>query len=167
MLDIILKRKFIIPTLVIALVYVVITVYMMNIRLVVSTVFGSFGLDYKVKLLTALLEGLWTSMSSFGIVMLFIIALLTGANLTLIFRRIWHIHYFGKLGLFASFGSTLGFISGGCAACSLPILGLLGLGTSVVYLPFRGTELSVISVILLLISCFIMIRSELKSKVCT
>lgn len=166
MFNIILKKTFIIPTLVIAVLYVVITIYMMNIRLVLSTIFGSFDLDYKFKLLTALLEGLWTSMSSSGIIMLFTIAVLTGANLTLIFQRIVRMHSFGKLGLFSSFGSLLGLVSGGCAACSLPVLGLLGLGTSVAYLPFRGTELSVLSIVLLLISCFIMIRSEMQSKVC-
>jgi len=130
------------------------------------TLLGSFVLEYKIKLLFALLGGMWTAMSGFGLVMLIIIAILTGANLTLIFKRVIDIRSFGKLNFFASFGSAFGFISSGCAACGLPILALLGIGASAIYLPFKGAELSIISAVLLAVSFYLMIKSELKSKVC-
>ena len=161
-----LRRKFIIPTLVIATLYSVLTIYLMNFRLLKMTLLGSFDLEYKIKLLIALLGGMWTAMSGFGLTMLIVIALLTGANLTLMFRRIMQIHSFGKLSFFASFGSAFGFISSGCAACGLPILALLGLSSSAIYLPFQGAELSMLSVVLLAISFYMMLKSELKSKVC-
>jgi len=138
----------------------------MNFRLLKMTLLGSFALEYKAKLLVALLGGMWTAMSGFGLVMLIIIAILTGANLTLIFKRVIDIRSFGKLNFFASFGSAFGFIASGCAACGLPILALLGLSSSAIYLPFQGAELSIISFVLLAISFYMMARSELKSKVC-
>src|SRR3989344_6725075 len=153
-----LRRKFIIPTLVIATLYSVLTIYLMNFRLLKMTLLGSFDLEYKIKLLIALLGGMWTAMSGFGLTMLIIIALLTGANLTLIFKRVMDIRSFNKLSFFASLGSAFGFISSGCAACGLPILAILGLSSSVIYLPFQGTELSIISVALLAISFYMMLK---------
>lgn len=166
MIKLIFRRKFIIPTLIIAVIYSVITTYLMNFRLLKTTLLGSFSLEYKVNLLLALLGGMWTAMSGFGLTMLIIIAVLTGANLTLIFKRVMEIHSFGKLNFFASFGSAFGFIASGCAACGLPILALLGLGGAAVYLPFQGAELSMLSVVLLATSFYLMVKSELKAKVC-
>ena len=166
MLQVILRRKFIIPTIAIAVLYVLITTYLMNVRLLKFTLLSSFSLEYKIRLLIALLGGMWTAMSGFGLTMLSIIAVLTGANLTLLFLRAMHIRSFGKLNFFASMGSVFGFVSSGCAACGLPILALLGLSSSAVYLPFQGVELSIISAVLLTISFYLMVRSELKAKVC-
>ena len=166
MIKLLFRRKFIIPTLVIAVLYSVTTTYLMNFRLLKMTLLGLYTLEYKIKLLTALLGGMWTAMSGFGLTMLIIIAVLTGANLTLIFKRVMEIHSFGKLNFFASFGSAFGFIASGCAACGLPILALLGLGGAAAYLPFQGAELSILSAVLLAISFYMMAKSELKAKVC-
>ena len=166
MRQLIFRRKFIIPTFSIAVLYLLVTTYLMNFRLLKMTLLGSYDLEYKIKLLTTLLGGMWTAMSGFGLVMLIIIAVLTGANLTLIFKRVMDIRSFSKLNFFASFGSAFGFISSGCAACGLPILALLGLSGSAIYLPFQGAELSIISAILLVMSFYMMVKSELKSKVC-
>lgn len=166
MKNVIFRRKFIMPTVVIAVLYSLLTTYLMNVRLLKFTLLGSFTLEYKVKLLIALLGGMWTAMSGFGLTMLIIVALLTGANLTLIAQRIIKLHSFGKLQLVAGGSSLLGFIGSGCAACGLPILALLGLSGSVIYLPFGGMELSVVSAALLLMSLYLMIKSDSKKEIC-
>lgn len=167
MISFIFKKKFIIPTFVIAMLYLVIAIYIMNFSLVKSTLLGSFGIDYKIKLLTSLLGGIWTAMTGFGLAILILISLLTGANFTLIFQRFMQIRSFEKLNFFAGGSSLLGFISSGCAVCGLPILALFGLSGSIIYLPFRGAEISVISAILLIVSFYLLIKSEMKSKVCS
>ena len=166
MVRLIFRPKFIIPTLVIAVAYSVVSTYLMNFSLIKVALFGGFALEYKIKLLVALFAGMWTAMSGFGLTMLMVIALLTGANLTLVFKRAMDIRSFSKLHFFTSFGAAFGLIGIGCAACGLPILALLGLSGSVIYLPFRGIELSIISVVLLAISFYMMLKSELKSKIC-
>lgn len=166
MLQVILKKKFIIPTLTIAVLYSLLTTYLMNVRLLKITLLGSFSLEYKLRLLIALLGGMWTAMSGFGLTMLIIVALLTGANLTLVAERIIRLRSFGKLHFVAGGSSLLGFIGSGCAACGLPILALLGLSGSVIYLPFRGMELSVISVGLLLLSFYLMVKNYPEKEVC-
>ncbi len=161
-----LETKFIISTLTIAIIYVAITIYLMNVSLLKSTLLGSFTLSYKFNLLIALLGGIWTAMSRFGLSMLVLAALLTGANLTLIVQRITSLNSSGKLHFMAGGSSLLGFIGSGCAACGLPVLALLGLSGSVIYLPYRGQEILILAVGLLILSFYLMIKSDAKEKIC-
>lgn len=158
--------KAIILIIVITLVYITLNVWMMNYSLFITTVFGSYSIVYKFKLLFSLLEGMWMAMSGFSIVMLIIVALLTGINLTLIIQRIRPLRSFSKSYFAAGGASAVGFIGSGCAACGLPILSLLGLSGSVAYLPFGGVELSFISSGLLLLSLYLIMKNSSKDKVC-
>lgn len=158
--------KFIIPTLVISSLYILITIYLMNGKLIFNTLFGSFPLEYKTKLLFALLQGMWTAMSGVGLLTLFITAILTGANLSLLFQRLSYLRSAGNLKLVVGGSSIFGLVSSGCAACGLPILALLGLSGSLVYLPLRGMELSYISIFLLLGSFYLLIKTTNQMKSC-
>lgn len=158
-------KKVIISSLIIGVIYTLFTVYAMNGVLVKDTLLGDFPLDYKFNIMIALLAGMWTAMTGAGLLILIATAFLTGINLTLVFKRFVRLGSGGKLHLVIGGSSLLGIVGSGCAACGLPILALLGLSGSVVYLPFRGTELSIISVILLSVSLYLMVRSN-QSKVC-
>jgi hypothetical protein len=159
-------KKVIFSSLIIAVVYVIFTVLMMNGRLVQETIPGNFPLDYKFNLMIALLAGMWTAMTGAGLFILFITAILTGINLTLVFQRLSLLQSSGKLHIMVGGSSVLGIVGSGCAACGLPVLALLGLSGSVAYLPFQGTELSIISVVMLSISLYLMVKSNSQSKVC-
>jgi len=64
-------------------------------------------------------------------------------------------------------GNTLlGIAGSGCAACGLPVLSILGLSGSIIYLPFRGTELSYLAVILLSISFYLLLKSVFEKEYC-
>lgn len=154
-----LTRNLIASTLIIASLYVLFTIYIMNGELVKNTIFGDFSIVYKFNLMVALLQGMWTAMSGAGLSMLFITAILTGINLTLVVQRLSLLKSARNLHLVVGGSSILGFVGSGCAACGLPILALLGLSGSIVYLPFRGTELSIIAVALLGMSLFFMLRN--------
>ncbi len=158
--------KLIVPAIFVASVYMVSAIYLMNAKLVGSTIVGAFPLGYKITLLINLLGGMWTAMTGTGLLILAATAILTGINLSLIFQRLALLSSAGNLHLVVGGSSLLGIVGSGCAACGLPILALLGLSGSIAYLPFRGTELSIISVILLSISLYLMVRSQIQSKVC-
>lgn len=166
MRDFLLKPKFIISTLSIASAYVILVVYLMNAQLVVNTIIGDFPPSYKLNLLIDLLGGMWTAMTGLGLFALVITAILTGANFTLVTQRLSVLRSSGNLHLVVGGSSLLGFIGSGCAACGLPIISLLGLTGSLVYLPFRGVELSYIAIGLLMISIYFVVRSNNQSKVC-
>jgi hypothetical protein len=160
------SKKVIIPIVIIAVLYVVATVYLMNAGLVKDTIFGSHSLSYKWNLLLALLAGMWTAMSTTSLVLLIIVAILTGANLTLVVKRMQEIRASGKMSLVVGGSSLLGIVGSGCASCGLPILALLGLSGAIFYLPFQGLELSVLAIIFLSISLYTLIRQQAKRAVC-
>lgn len=152
------SKRFIIPTFAIAFLYVILITYSMNVRILKDTLFGDYNAVYKLRLLFSLLQGMWTAMSGLGLTILFLIALLTGANLTLLFNKMSLLKNDKNLRLVVGGNSLLGIVGSGCAACGLPILSLLGLSGSVMYLPFRGAEISYISLALLAISFYLLVK---------
>ncbi|PIY69145.1 hypothetical protein COY90_02165 [Candidatus Roizmanbacteria bacterium CG_4_10_14_0_8_um_filter_39_9] len=137
----------------------------MNVRILRDTLWGEYDVAYKLKLLFSLLKGMWTAMSGPGLTVLFLVALLTGANLTLLFGKVSLLKNNKNLRLVVGGNSLLGIVGSGCAACGLPILSLLGLSGSVMYLPFRGAEISYISLVLLTISFYMLIINS--NQACT
>ncbi len=158
--------KFVLPSLIIAGIYIILITYLMNWELVIDTIIGSFSLQYKADLLLALLGGMWTIMTGVGLITLFVTAILTGINLSLLASRIVSLKSAGKLHLTVGGSTLLGIVGSGCAACGLPVLVLLGLAGSVIYLPLRGTELSYLSIFLLTGSLYFLIRSNVNKKNC-
>lgn len=160
------SKKIIVPTLVIAVLYVMATIYLMNAGLVKDAIFGAHSLSYKWNLLIALLAGMWTAMSRLSLVLLIIIAALTGLNLTLTVQRLRTLRSSGKIHLAVGGSSLLGIVGSGCASCGLPILALVGLSGAMVYLPFRGIELSIIAIALLGSSLYFLLKSRARKKIC-
>ena len=161
------SANFIIPTIIIASVYILFTTYLMNWRLVIDTLIGSFSLTYKIDLMLALFGGMWTAMSGSVLMVLFLIALLTGANLTLLVRQIKILRQARSLHFVVGGNTLLGVAGAGCAACSLPVLSFLGLSGSIIYFPFRGAEISYLALVLLSISFYLLLRSVFEKEYCT
>lgn len=136
--------RFYVPSFIIASLYIILAVYLMNWKLVINTTFGPFSLKYKFDLLWALLWGMSTAMTSLGAFTLIATGLLTGINLTLIANRIFTLQS----------SKTTHFALGGS------LLGVIGLSGSLTYLPFRSTEISIIAVILLSLALYFMIRNN-------
>src|SRR3989344_174620 len=134
----ILSKKLIISTAIIAIIYVIAMIYLMNAGLVKDAFFGSHSLSYKWNLLIALLAGMWTAMSRPSLILLIVVAILTGANLSLITQRLQRLRSLGGMRFMVCGSSLLGIAGSGCASCGLPILALLGVSGAVAYLPFQG-----------------------------
>lgn len=166
MREILKSKKFIIPALAIALAYVLLITYLMNYRLAKDTAFGSYPLTYKWNIMVSLIQGLGTSMTGFSVFLLMLTGALTGINLTLVTLRLAALKSAGKLHVMVGGSSLLAIVGSGCAACGLPVIGLLGLSGSVLYLPFRGMELSIIAVLLLLMTLYFMIVTYPTEQVC-
>ncbi len=166
MREILLSKKFLSLSLGIAVIYIILAVYLMNFILVKDTIFGSFPLSYKFRLLIILLGGMWTAMTKVSLFLLAFTAVLTGINLTLLGLRISVLRGGGKLHIMVGGSSLLAIVSSGCALCGLPILALLGLSGSLVYFPFQGTEISVVAIVLLLMTLYFMIISYPTEQVC-
>ncbi len=160
------STKIIVPALIIAMLYVVTTVYLMNASLVKDALFGIHSMNYKWNILIALLAGMWTAMSGLSLFLLTTVATLTGLNLMLTFERLRSIRSSGKMHWAIGGSSILGIVGSGCASCGLPILALVGFGGAAVYLPFQGMELSLVAVLLLSVSLYVLIRGRAERTLC-
>ncbi len=158
--------SFLIPTFLIASIYILFANYLMNVRLLTDTLLDSLSSTYKANILIALFQGMWTAMSGSALILLFLTAVLTGANLTLLARQIKLLRTAQNLHLVVGGNTLLGLAGSGCAACSLPVLSILGLSGSIIYLPLRGAEISYLAVILLSISFYLLLRSVYDKEYC-
>lgn len=159
-------KNIVLPTVAIATIYFLATTYLMNSRLAVDTLVGSYPLSYKTTLFAGLVLGMWSVMGTFGLTILLITSLLTGANLALLFQRLATISKVGNVHFVVGGSSLLGIATSGCAACGLPILSLLGLSGSLAFLPLRGLELSYISIFALLGSLYLLIKTNNVNQAC-
>lgn len=150
----------------ISIIYLVIVTFLMNNNLVIATILGDYGVEYKLKILISLLLSMWSSMTTVGFVLLILTAILTGLNISFLAKRIKDLRKQGKLKLVVGGSTLIGIVSSGCASCGLPILSLLGLSGSVAYLPLRGMELPYLSVIILSLSLYFLIKQS-KTNSCT
>ena len=91
--------KVLFPTLIIALFYFILITLLMNNSLVKDTFTGIYGLEYKIKIVAFLLQGMWTSMSGIGLFLLMATAVLTGANITLFTQKLKDLKKQGNFGI--------------------------------------------------------------------
>ncbi len=117
-----------------------------------------FSLSVKLKLLFSTLGAFQTNFTFFSRITTTIVAVLSGVNIALL------IFYFKKrIKLQAAAGtSTFGILAGllgvGCSACGSVVLssifGLAATASVINILPFRGSEIGVVSVIILSFSIY-------------
>lgn len=160
------SKKVILSTLVVAGVYIVATVYLMNAGLMWDALIGDHSWEYRWNLMTALLGGMWTAMTPFALALLVVVAVLTGLNMALVVRRLRQLRSSGSLSFAVGGSSFVGIVGSGCASCGLPVLALLGLGGAAAYLPFQGAELSVLAIGLLSFSLYLLLSDTSKGEAC-
>lgn len=136
--------------------YICLSIYLLNYSLVFTTLFSSTPISYKVTILWSLLEGLFTAFSPTDSYLIIFIAVLVGLNITLMIQTIRLIKQSKKVQLSLGGGTVLGIIASGCGTCGFSILSLFGLSASLVFLPFHGTELYILTIILLVCSLLYM-----------
>ena len=155
-----------VPALIIALLYLAVLGFFMSYEVVRQAFTGGFALTEKIDLLLVALFGMWSLMTPLNSVVTILLALLTGLTITLLIARIRRIGSLQKSHLIASSGAVLGMIGSGCAACSLPILSLIGLAGSTAFLPFGGEEILWVALILQIASLYYLLKTELDDGVC-
>lgn len=94
-----------------------------------------------------------------------ILALLFGINLALIMFRFKEIKKYNNESGTGIFASILSLFSAGCPVCSFTILSFLIPGLSVTFslaiLPFKGLEIQLLGIIVLLISIFVLTKENI------
>lgn len=160
-----LNYKFLLGISLITFVYLLLNVYMTNHLLFNSTFLGGYSWSYKWAITSSLVWGLPEMIGVTGFTVLLIVGMLTGFNLMLLLQRNPRIFSFRSGHFVFGFGTLMGTAGAGCPSCGIPLLGMLGLSSSISFLPFKGLELSVLAIGFLVISCVVLIRQNEKACV--
>jgi len=123
------------------------------------------NVSQKSILIYAEMNGVWFTVSS--LLFSLIIALLFGFYVSLlIFKRdIAKISNKGNKAA-SGVGAATGIIASGCPSCGTPLLGLVGLPLGLSALPFKGLELKILSIGLLILSIYLICNSIKKNLAC-
>lgn len=136
-----------------------------NYRLVFSTLVGDAPLSYKFALLSELISGSVAAFGTSQALLILLLSLLVGFNLVLLYKTIRNMQQ-GVLRMVFGGSTMLGFVTAGCGSCGLSVLSILGVSTSLTFLPFHGKEIYWLSLGLLLFSSWYMLKTLQQSNVC-
>ena len=138
--------------------YILTLVIALNYRVSSATFLSSAPLNDKLILFFSLLGGIFTALSPLDTAITLLSALLVGINIFLMAKTLSLLHKDGKVKLSVGSATLVSLISTGCSSCGFSILSLLGLGTSLSFLPFKGMEIHMLSVVFLAFSAWYMLK---------
>jgi len=154
----------------VSLLVLLLSVWLPNLGLFWSMMRSTVPLLEKILFLWNSLGALGTNFSVLSATLTVVIAILMGLNIALV------VLYFKKRSVFQNasgvgiFGMLTGFIGVGCASCGSVILSLLigvgGVATLSAYLPLGGAEFSIISIIMLSITFYVISKKVSRPAVC-
>ncbi|HEX8965533.1 MAG TPA: hypothetical protein VF820_03830 [Patescibacteria group bacterium] len=150
----------------IALLYILLSGILLNTKLISNIFAADFALIYKVKFLYFLLTQFWQTLVPFDQILLFLNALLTGLNILLIFKTISSLKHKGKVRLSVGGATIVTLITSGCASCGVSVISILGISSTLSFLPFHGMELHILATILLIVSLIYMMRQLYIGRYC-
>lgn len=156
------QSKYITLSIIIATIFYLLNVIIINFKNIIS-IFNSLGFVEVLKSFYTFSKLLYQSIEIQGFISLIIISMLTGILLSLLIYRYKHINKESNVKITTSIGLFLGIILPGCASCGIGLAAILGLSSSLLFLPLKGLEISILAIII--ISYSIIKTSKAISKV--
>src|SRR5690348_3901098 len=114
----------------IGLIYILLTLYLLNYRFVLATLTNSFPLPTKLVVISSLLGGLFSAFSPLDSTIVIVSALLIGLNILIMIKTISVLGKNGKVHVSIGGATILGLMSTGCTSCGFSLLSVLGLSSS-------------------------------------
>jgi hypothetical protein len=150
--------KLLIGTCIIALLYLGLSVLLLNTQLFQSLLIQHVSFLEITSLFFSLFGGLWTSLSLADFLLTITSALFVGLNFMLVIRTLSVVEQKGKMHLSIGGATLISLVATGCASCGLSLLSVLGLSATLSFLPFHGLILHAGALIFLLLSTLYMLR---------
>ncbi len=158
---------------VVFVVFFLFSVWNGNIGTIFDLVFSSqTSFDDKLNVLYSFTSSISTNFSTVNAILLSLVSAFLGLNFTLIIfylkrRIISQNKSTGAVGIFGVLGAVIGM---GCSACGfaliLPILAFFGISGALTALPLYGGEVYIVSLILIMISCFLLMKKISQPFIC-
>lgn len=94
--------------------------------------------------------------------MIFLIGLIFGVNFVMVVEKVKFLRKGHNLKITLGAG-IISVAAAGCASCGLSLVSVVGLGSALAVLPFRGFELYIASIVILLLSLYYNLSSLYKT----
>ena len=147
----VLTPRFFLLSLLFSFLYIFLFVFVPNNKLLLYS-FVNFPIHTTFNLFTSLVVGLPKSVSNIDLLLLLVTAGLVGVNISLILKTLKRLKN-QKVRISVGGGTILAIVATGCSACGLSIISLFGLtAATFAFLPFRGMELNLFAISVLLLS---------------
>lgn len=148
---------YLISSFLIALVYLIILIFLLDTKIFLNIFSLPLTLLEKTRIVfLTFLESI-THLPLLELVIFVLISLLVGLNLELMRQKL---DVLKKRRIKITFGAgIISLVGAGCAACGISILSIFGIGAAAGFLPFKGMELSVFALLILLITFYYSIVS--------
>jgi len=130
----------------------------------ISLIFGivSFGALYYLLVAKVADQNIWTSVMMSGplfvTMSIIIISLMSFLSAILFSMTLFHFNNFkkgNKKGFFGFIGSGIAAFGVGCPTCGAFLFGLIGMPLALTYLPWRGIELQIVGILILILSIYL------------
>lgn len=142
----------------IAILYLFFLLILLNYRLSFATLSSPIALTNKLIFFASLFLGLFTAFSWQDTTITVLSAFLVGTNVVLIAKSLYLLERTGKMKVSIGGATLIGLISTGCSSCGFSLLSILGISTSLSFLPFHGMELHLLSLFFLIFSSWYMLK---------
>jgi len=96
---------------------------------------------------------------TFSIINIFITSTLSGVLISMIVFKINSFHQLEGKGMIGLIGGGIAAFGVGCPTCGAFLFGLIGLPLALMYFPFRGLELQVFGILILILSIYFTVKS--------
>lgn len=151
----------------ISFIYFSVSVFLLNYKLINSSISGNNSLSYQTNILFQLLIGSYSAFNKLDFFLLIITSLLVGFNVLIVYKTLIKLKNFGgKLSLTAGGSAILGIFVAGCSSCGFSVLSLLGLTGALSFIPFRGLGLQILVILLLVFSFVYSLRTYHRKIIC-
>ncbi len=132
-----------------------------NLPSFISFFFNDYLFFTKANVLWLIFIGSFSAISSIDIVLVTIMGVLFGINMTLLINKYNALKRRGNLRIMFGTG-LISVFAVGCASCGLSFASLIGISAVIAILPFGGIELYILAILILLISLFYNLKQLIK-----
>lgn len=162
--DVLRRPRYVLITLLAAVAMFVFYALLLNYQLLWSTLLAG-NISLLASLTPTLVGGYVGTTTTVSIIFTTLISLAIGVNVALVVFRLVQMSTFGREGASSIGGMILAVVAPACPACATAIFAVAGFSSFLALLPFNGTELKALS-LLLLGGSALWIASQIDKKYC-
>ena len=155
------SSKAILPLIALSLSFIFISLVIINLKTIISIFQNTYPFLTKFYISLIIILGTFSATSSLDIVLLILMGVLFGINMTLVINKFNMLKRRGNLRIMMGTG-IISVFAAGCASCGLSFASLIGISAALALLPFGGIELYFVAILILLTSVYFNLKQIIK-----